>query len=111
LVLGHRVMAALPSLDHSAVLTLLAPIAAAISRAAVVSISEISPAAASAAAKPARVASRCPASGSAVTPRAVPTNSTPCPPGLGRLAELQASQTVCPPECRAGTVYRPPPRR
>jgi hypothetical protein len=98
---GHPVMAALPSLDHSAVVTWSACTAAAISRAAVVSISEISPAAAKAAAKPARVASRCPARRSAVTSRAVPTNSRPRPSGLGRLAELHASQTACPSRCRA----------
>jgi hypothetical protein len=104
-------MAGWSLLDQSAVVTWLACSAAAISRAAVVSISEISPAAARAAAKPARVASRCPASRSAVTSRAVPTNSRPRPSGLGRLAELHASQTVGPSRCRTGTVYRPPPCR
>ena len=94
---GHPATAGLSLLDHSAVMTLLARVAAAISRAAVVSISEISPAAASAAANPASVASRCPASRSAVTSRAVPTNSKPVTVGFGRLAELQASHTVWPP--------------
>ena len=52
----------------------------------------MSPAAARAAAKSARVAPRCAASRSAVTSRAVPTNSRPRPSRLGKLAELHASQ-------------------
>jgi hypothetical protein len=102
-------MAGLPLLDHKAMVAWLACSAAAISRAAVVSMSDISPAAASAAAKPASVASRCAASRSDVTSRAVPTNSRARPSRSGRLAELHAIQTVCPSRYRTGTVYRPPP--
>ena len=108
---GQLVMAGVPLLDHRAMVAWLACSAAAIWRAAVVSMSDISPVAASAAANPARVASRCAASRSEVTSRAVPTNSRAWPSRSGRLAELHASQTACPSRCRTGTVYWPPPSR